>query len=217
MPDLLAVPRRRRYLPFLAGMLADVLVVSLLGLTAFGLEGGDRGERVVAAVALALAFPVCVRFSYQFLLFLQTDVYFVITTALGCYDLHAAARTLLTNRLWSLVGHPDRVRGTDQWTPRDRQVAGWYAPFFAVGALVLLVVAITAIVPVIISCVDLSVAAATSGAHGLHFWDSVVFITMTLTQFGLYLYLLFRRANRTPSVAPAAAPPSTSLRPRSTP
>jgi hypothetical protein len=211
MPDLLAVPRRKRYLPFLAGMLADVLVVSILGLTAFAFEGGGRTERVIAAIALALAFPVCVRFAYQFLLFLQTDVYFVITTALGCYDLHAAARTMLANRLWRLVGRPDRVRNEERWTPRDRQVAGWYAPLFAVGAAVLLVVALEGIIPVISSCINLAAAAATSGTHGLHFWDAAVFIAMTVAQFGLYFYLLLRGSNRIASVAPAVASPPTSL------
>jgi hypothetical protein len=211
MPDLLAVPRRKRYLPFLAGMLADVLVVSILGLTAFALEGGNRIERLVAGIALALAFPVCVRFAYQFLLFLQTDVYFVITTALGCYDLHSAARTILANRLWRLVGRPDRMRDEERWTPRDRRVAAWYAPLFAVGATVLLVVAITGILPVIRSSVDLAVAAATSGAHGLHFWDATVFITITVAQFGLYVYLLLRSNNRMSSAEPVAVPAHPSL------
>jgi hypothetical protein len=205
MPDLLAVPRRKRYLPFLAGMLADVLIVSVLGLLAFALEGGGHAERVAAGVALALAFPVCVRFAYQFLLFLQTDIYFVITTALGCYDLHAAARTVIANRFWGLLGRTDRLRDEGGFTPRDRQVSSWYAWLFVVGAAVLLFVAAEGIFPVIGSCVDLAVAAATSGTHGLHFWDATVFIAMTVGQFGLYFYLLLHGRHRVTSVEQAVA------------
>jgi hypothetical protein len=208
MPDLLAVPRRKRYLPFLAGMLGDVLMVSILGLIAFALEGGDGAERVAAGIALALAFPVSVRFAYQFLLFLQTDVYFVITTALGCYDLHAAARTVFANRVWRVLGRTDRLRDEERWTPRDRQVAGWYAPLFAVGAGVLLFVVAEGIFPVIRSCVDLVVAAAASRSDGLHFWDTAVFITMTVGQFGLYFYLLLRGRKRVTPVEQAVALPT---------
>ena len=94
MPSLLSVERRRRHLPFLAGMLADVLIVASLGVLASATGGIVRG------LALAMAFPVCTRFAYQFLLFLQTDVYFALATALGCYDLHAATKARIANRYW---------------------------------------------------------------------------------------------------------------------
>ena len=204
MPDLLAVPRRKRYLPFLAGMLGDVLVVSLLGLIAYTLSGDGAVAHVIAAIALALAFPVCMRFAYQFLLFLQTDVYFVITTALGCYDLHAASRALLLNRLWRLLGRPERMQDQERWTPRDRAFAHWYAPLFAIGATVLLALTVEAIFPVIKVCIDLTAAAVRSRSHGAHFWDAALFIAVTVVQFGLYLYLLLRNRNRGPAVDPAA-------------
>jgi hypothetical protein len=196
MPDLLAVPRRRRYLPFLAGMLADVLVVSTLGLLAYALRGAHGPAHALATVALALAFPVCVRFGYQFLLFLQTDVYFVITTALGCYDLHAAARTLIANRFWRAAGRPERLRSKESFTPRDRRAARWYAPLFAVGGAVLLVVAVEAIVPVVRGCVRLAVAAAGSSVTGIRFWDAALFIASTIAQFAIYAYLVLRAGRR---------------------
>ena len=208
MPDLLAVPRSRRYLPFLAGMLADVLVVSGLGLIAAALGGGGQGrggEHLLAGVALALAFPVVMRFAYQFLLFLQTDVYFVLTTALGCYDLHAASRTLLANRFWQLLRRPQRIRDEEQWTPRDRRVARWYAPVFVLGAIVLLALTVGGVLPVIVDCLHLAAGAVVSRSHGTHFWDAVVFIAMTVAQFGVYLYLLARRRDRRPSTDPAVS------------
>lgn len=198
MPDLLAVPRGKRYLPFLAGMLLDVLVVSSLGLVAYALRGESGTEHVIAAIALAMAFPVCIRFAYQFLLFLQTDIYFVIATALGCYDLHAAARAVLTNGWWRLVRRPERAQDEGRWTPRDRLVARWYAPFFAVGAGILLALTVETLVPIITGCIHLAVTAITSRSHGARFWDAVLFITLTVGQFGVYLYALLR--NRAASV-----------------
>jgi hypothetical protein len=83
MPSLLSVPRRQRYLAFVAGMLLDALAISGLGLLAYALRDTSGAGHVLAALALAMAFPICTRFAYQFLLFLQTDVYFMAATALG--------------------------------------------------------------------------------------------------------------------------------------
>ena len=44
LDGLVAVPRRKRYLPMLAGMLLDVLVVCGLTLGAAGLRGSDEDE-----------------------------------------------------------------------------------------------------------------------------------------------------------------------------
>jgi hypothetical protein len=213
MPNLLSVPRRQRYLPFLVGMLADVLIVSTLGLLAYGMHDGGKVEQVIAAVALAMAFPVCVRFAYQFLLFLQTDIYFVITTALGCYDLHAASRALVLNRMWRLLRHPERVRDGDAWTPRDRQVARWYAPLFAIGAAVLLAVFTWGLVPVIRECIDLISTAVGIGPTRVRFWDALLFVVLTAVQFGVYFYLLLRNRRRNPPASTAASPTRTSLEP----
>lgn len=213
MPNLLSVPRRQRYLPFLAGMLADVLIVSTLGLLAYGLHNGGRVERTIAAVALAMAFPVCIRFVYQFLLFLQTDIYFVLTTVLGCYDLHAASRTLLLNRVWRILRRPERVRDEEGWTPRDRQVARWYAPFSAVGAAVLFVVCAWAVVPVITESIHLIVTAVGTGPGRVRFWDALLFLAVTVVQFGVYFYVLLRKRPSSAPTEPEAHSPRSSLQP----
>ncbi len=189
MPSLLSVERRRRYLPFLAGMLADVLIVASLGLLAYGCGGA------IGLVALAMAFPVCTRFAYQFLLFLQTDVYYTVSTALGCYDLHAVTRTLVVNRLWRLLRRPDRVRPEDRWTARDRQVARWYAPFFVGGIGVLLAVWLLALLPVAEGLCRLVWDALSGGTGDPRFWDAALFVTLNVAQLG-FLFFLSRRDRR---------------------
>ena len=197
MPDLLAVPRRQRYLPFLAGMLADVLAICTLGLIADILRDGGSAERLIARLALAMAFPVCIRFAYQFLLFLETDVYYVITTALGCYDLHAASRARLVDQFSRWWGRTREPTDASRWTPRDRQVARWYAPGFAIGAAVLLVVAVKGLIPVIADCIEMIAASVRSGNH---LPDTLAFVGLTVLQFAIYGVVLVRsRARRTPT------------------
>jgi hypothetical protein len=197
MPSLLSVPRRQRYLVFLAGMLLDVLAITALGLLAYALRDAAGLGHTVSVVALALAFPICTRFAYQFLLFLQTDVYYVATTALGCYDLHAATRTLVRNWISRALRRPDRVRSLDTWTARDLRVARWYAPFFAVGVCVLVAVWLFALIPVFLGIARLTAEAIGTGTSGARFWDAIVFIVLNVVQLAFFAYIVLRNWART--------------------
>ena len=68
---LLSVPRRKRYLPFLAGMLLDVVMVSLFALIAEATRHPDGWLSMLAKASLAIAFSVILRIAWQFQLYLQ--------------------------------------------------------------------------------------------------------------------------------------------------
>jgi hypothetical protein len=207
MPSLLSVPRRQRYLAFIAGMLLDVLAICGLGLLAYALRGSTGMWHTVYVLALAMAFPIFTRFAYQFLLFLQTDVYYIAATALGCYDLHAATRTLVANRLWRVIRRPERARPVSDWTERDLRVARWYAPFFAVGVTVMLAVWVFALIPIMTGLVHIAAQALSAGASDARFWDATLFIVLNVAQIAFFAYLALRnRARGRKEHAPAAAP-----------
>jgi len=75
---LFSVPRGKRYLPILAGMLADVVVVCALDLTAAALRQGDGVIPFAGRLCLALSYTVLARLYWQFLLYLRTDLYWYI-------------------------------------------------------------------------------------------------------------------------------------------
>lgn len=129
--SLLSVPRRQRYLPFLAGMLCDTVLFAALTLLAVVLR--DAG--VVAwcyKLCLALAFTNVLRLIWQFLFYLETDLYYVIATALRCTDLQAAARFVVASQVRRLRRRPMREPDPD-WSDRDRAAARWYAPMLFAG------------------------------------------------------------------------------------
>ncbi|MFI6474811.1 hypothetical protein ACIBL5_31640 [Streptomyces sp. NPDC050516] len=191
MNGLLTVERRKRYLPFLAGILVDLVVVSTLGLVAFALRAPDGAEPVAGRLLLAMAFPILIRCGYQLFLFLETDVYYVFATALGCHDLHAATRALVLNRLRRVIGSPARV-DLSQWTERDLAVARWYAPFFTVGVAVLLAMAPLVFVPLFVQTVRLLADGISSAGSGLPFWDSLVFAALNIVQIAFWAWLTVR-------------------------
>lgn len=210
---LLGVPRRKRYLPFLAGMVADAVIFSLL-ICAAAVDAHRHGHDLsfVGRFTVALAFVTALRFVWQFYLFLRTDLYYVFSTALGCVALHDATRALIRNTLSRLLGLRHRVVDLEQWSDRDRKVARWYAPFAAAGVLVMLLTAAGTAVPVLVHFVRLLVDRLGHPGHpDSGFWDSVGFLVLSVVQFGLVGVVALRdrareRRRQRTEAAPKPAP-----------
>jgi hypothetical protein len=136
MDGLVAVPRRQRFLPMLAGLLADTLVVALATLAAWALRG-PAAEMPAAAtlsgLSLAVAFTTLPRMAWQGYFFLRTDLYYLISTVLGCQDLHGAARQRIRNAANRRLGRAGRRQPDEAFSERDRRVARWYAPLVVLG------------------------------------------------------------------------------------
>lgn len=192
---LLSVPRRKRYLPFLAGMGCDVVVFSGLGLIAAATRHPDGSFPLTGRVCLALAFTVAVRFAWQFQLYLRTDLYFVFATALNCYDLHDAAKALLRNRLWRALGRRNRIVDEEQWTARDRAVGRFYGPFIVLGVGTFIALTVLVSIPVGWKYFSIAGHAITSGRVDAHFWDGAVSLLFNVWQV-VTLVLLSRNKRR---------------------
>ena len=131
LPGLVAVPRRRRYLPILAGMVADVLAMAVLTLVAAAVREPDGALPLAGRVCLALAFAVMLRLLWQLFFYLRTDVYVMLTTVLGCTDLHGAAADVLRNAVRRRTGRTALDLSVHSAT--DLRVARWYAWLLPVG------------------------------------------------------------------------------------
>lgn len=187
LDGLVTVPRRKRYLPILAGMLADLLVIAVLTVVAAALRRPDGGLPVAGGICLALAFATWLRFIWQFYFYLQTDLYQVVVTVLGCVNLQTTARRLVHNRFNRLLGRRARLLDESSWHPRDRAVARWYSWLMVAGYAVsigtLLAAGLPAMVRVLGQVFGRLVHSSAAGAAGLT--DSAVFLTLNLCQFAV--------------------------------
>lgn len=167
LDGLAIVERRRRYLPILAGLVADAVVVAGLTVIAYLARESD----VVSGLCLALAFTTLLRMAWQLYLFLRTDVYHLIATATGCIDLDNAARALIRARAGAALRRGGgRPADLDAWHPRDLRMARWYAPLLVAGYAWMLALLALVLVPLL-----------------LHFWESAVLLTLTLSQLAVAL------------------------------
>ncbi|MEV6235441.1 hypothetical protein [Lentzea sp. NPDC051838] len=193
MNGLFSVESRKRYLPFLSGMLADVVVLGLLGLLAHVTRDASGALSLTGRVAIALGFTVVMRLIWQFQLYLRTDLYYVFSTALRCHDLHDAAVTLLRNRMWRALRRPERVVDESQWTEHDRKAGRWYGPFVLLGIVVMLGLAIFGSIPIVLQYVEIIGRNLGSGHLDLYFWDAVVSLVINVGQLALVAHLARRK------------------------
>jgi hypothetical protein len=194
---LLGVPSRKRILPFCAGLIADAVLVSAL-------TGTAEAARLAGwppwagRVSVGLAYVTVLRMIWQALIFMETDLYHVLASALRCPDLHSMTRTYLRNRWARLRRQPRQASDTTGWSARDLRIVRGYAPFVVAGSGVMIAVASVAILPVLAGLAVRVYRGLAEGSMGSPwFWDSAVSGAAVVSQFAIVGALALRdRARR---------------------
>ncbi|MDH2430734.1 hypothetical protein [Sphaerisporangium sp. TRM90804] len=196
LDGLVAVPRRKRYLPIVAGMLVDVVVMAALTIAADLTRVPGGALSGAGRFCLAFAFAVLLRILWQFSFYLRTDLYVLVATALGCVDLHTTAKRLLSNRVNGLLGRARRYDESD-WHPVDRRVARWYSWLIVAGYTLSLVTFALAVTPILWGMVTGVLGRFTEGgATWPELLDSLVFSGFVLSQLAVLGWLSIRDRRR---------------------
>lgn len=191
LDGLWAVPRKKRYLPFLAGMIADVLLFSLFTIIAGFTYQPSHPYAFPGAFCLALAFSTLLRFVWQFYFYLQTDIYYVFCNIFHCVDLQETTQQYIWNGIYRLLGRVEKLHDEEEWHPRDKQVARWYVFFFVVGCLFSLGTFLLAGLPSAIKiCVEMLPRLLYPFTTG--FWDVLVFLLLNLIQIVIFATIFLR-------------------------
>ncbi|ALN92803.1 PqqD family protein [Lysobacter gummosus] len=98
LTGILSLPRSQRYLPLMAGMMVDVLNIALLTL-AIGWLIDHSGNAFLIQLLQALILQLLITISWQFNIFLRTDMYYVVCNFFGNPDLDRQARIYLRDRM----------------------------------------------------------------------------------------------------------------------
>ncbi len=198
MDGLVSVPRRQRYLPIVAGIMVDLVVVAALTVAADLTRTGDGALSLGGRFCLAVAFATLLRVAWQFSFFLRTDLYVLVSTALGCVDLHTTAKQSVANKFHRLLGRTHRLHDESAWHPVDRRVARWYSWFVLVGYAFSLTTFALALLPVTYFMFRgvFTRLLDGSGATALQLLDSTVFLTFSLVPIAVYGLLALRDRRR---------------------
>lgn len=195
---LVAIPRAKRYLPILAGMLVDTVALATL-IVAADLSRGPGGAFSFAGrLCLAFAFAIVLRLAWQFFFYVRTDLYVLISTVLGCVDLHTTAVRMLANRIRRLLRIRNGMADESDWHPADRRAGRWYSWLIIFGYLTSLSTLVFAVAPATIHMVagalDRFSGRAVSGGQ---LADSIGFVGFNAAQVVITIWLAMRaRAQR---------------------
>jgi hypothetical protein len=207
LDGLVAVPRRRRYLPMLAGMILDVLAVAGLTLGAAALSSSTGAGAFFYKLLLSMAFGVVIRLAWQFYFFLRTDLFFLATTVLGCNDLQGASRRYLSNRIKMLLRRRSGVASMDAWTARDVAVARWYAWLMVAGYAFLTFIIATVLAPTAIRIVEIVLHKLRDQRTPLGAADLIVFLILNFSDLAIAAFLAIRSYRRQRAQNARVAPP----------
>lgn len=198
LDGLVVVERRKRYLPILAGIVSDLVMISVLIILADITRGAGGTTTLASRICLAVAFAALIRVLWQFFFYLRTDIYVLISTVLNCVDLHTTSVRMLRNRVNRLLRRTDRLLDESEWHPVDRRVARWYSWLIPVGYTVSLSTFLLGVGPVFLDMI--TAALDRFGADGptdsVLLIDGSVFLLMTFLQVGLALGLAVRERLR---------------------
>jgi putative peptide zinc metalloprotease protein len=168
---LWAIPRGRRYAPLLAGMALDVVLAAML-LAARCVQylgwwhPAPALSQLLAALVLLQVFAI----SFQFVLFLRTDLYAVLITGLGCLNLTKVSQLRMARRYRRLSASEEQE--LESAGPRDKAAARWYGWVQLGGLLVALFYFAAYFVPATVHTVRwLADGLAASSAGKIRFWE----------------------------------------------
>lgn len=133
MTGLLALPREKRYLPMAAGMLVDVFSIAAITLILKWLfANSPHGFAIQLLQALALQITISI--TWQFNIFLRTDVYYLICNYFGYADLNAQAYHFYQNQLhafsFGLLG-----KRTEPLKPQQVIIARTFFAIWLIGRI----------------------------------------------------------------------------------
>ncbi|ABE55545.1 hypothetical protein Sden_2265 [Shewanella denitrificans OS217] len=186
-------PKSQRYLPLMAGMLVDLfsvssIVIILAILSSYGVQG------VWVQILQALTLQILITITWQFNIFLRTDVYYILSNYTDNPNLDQQARTYLSACLFRLslgrVGAP-LPSAIDK---RQLKTMRLFSTIWLLGRIAAMIFLVLIIVPALTQYARDAWQAVGDGAQ-VPFWtkvDLIAFFLCSLLVFGGGMLLWLR-------------------------
>ena len=134
-----AAGRRRRLTVYLSGIAVNLVLAAAAVLVRASATAGSALDRIGADVAMLSLLMI----APQFLLFMRTDLYFVLQDVTGCRNLYADGSAYV--RWWAR--RRSRPDPSTALSPRERRAVRTYAWHLLVGTTACVAVAVTVSLP----------------------------------------------------------------------
>jgi putative peptide zinc metalloprotease protein len=203
LTGLWSVPKRDRYIPFIAGPIIDTVSASLLYIFVYlCIRGPIRAPVPLLQFLQAMIFLYLMRLVWQCFFFTRTDFYYVIANLFGCRNLLGDTEAFLRNQLSRL--RILKFKGRREVPPSEMRVVRVYAPLWLLGRALAFGILFYVTLPVSFKYLHAIISGLQEGlsSHSYEFVDSLVLGILSLVPFfiglGFWLNSIFKdwRKNR---------------------
>lgn len=204
LSGLHALPRNRRYLPLMAGMLVDILNIALITLLLSTLINHNTAPFIINLFQ-ALILQILITLSWQFNVFLKTDIYYVLCTYCNYPNLDSEARLYLREKLHQLslgwAGAPRDPHHHHHHTWHHRPTLRAFAAVWLAGRLAALAFLFLVVIPTLARYGQDAWRALGGDTSSAHQWDLTLFfiLSASLLAAGLAIWLRGRAASASTS------------------
>ncbi|MFG1923142.1 hypothetical protein [Cryptosporangium sp. NPDC048952] len=184
-----AAPRRARFSVYLAGIVTNLVIAAVAVLVRAAGVHGRPGELLAAVALLSLSL-----IPPQFLVFMRTDLYFILQDVAGCANLYADGSAYARY----LAGRLVRRRTSEddpslRLSGRERIAVRWYTLVLVVGTVACLTVELLVTLPVAIALLASAVDSALIGGTGTQLVDAGAVAFTTVLFFVLWTRAWWRQ------------------------
>lgn len=194
LSGLWSLPRRKRFLPILAGPLADLVTCALVVMTLWAESDGWFSIPSLFGTVLRATLVIGVlRLLWQGLLFLRTDFYYALAHLFRCRDLMGDTERYLRSR-WDTVLGRSRRSPLAELPKRERRVVRAYSVLWLLGRTLALGFLVVVQIPLIVHYVSLflTTLAGGVGQELYAFVDTLIMASFVLLSNGLGFVLWIR-------------------------
>ncbi|EIT86179.1 hypothetical protein A374_06256 [Fictibacillus macauensis ZFHKF-1] len=187
MSNIVLLPHNKRYRALLAGMAWDgalfgIGVVFLL-LNTIGIEMNIVLLNIIKLINLHCVLAI----AFQFMFYLETDMYYVFTTYFKCNNLLHNTR-LYIRKLTKRISKEQTIelQNIDQYEKKIMQKYVW---FYLLGVIWAIGIFIIVSIPALLKFLSIAIMKALhSNILSIAFWDALIFIAISSIPTGILIY-----------------------------
>lgn len=187
MNSLWLIPRKQRYIPFLAGFFWDVVLLNAVLLLSTTIEQGHIFN-ILKMIALIQFYKIL----WQFVVFLRTDFYYVTINFLGVSNLTKGSIAFLFSKF-----SPMQAERFKNFNEREQTICKRYSFFYALSAAVVIYLFFSLSLPATLFALKESVEHIQYiDLSSYLFWDSTIVLSIFLLEAVLWMIGGYQRLKR---------------------
>ena len=197
MSNIVLLPHKRRYRALVAGMAVNGTIFGIGAIFLFiGSHIVEFSPLFVDTIRIFNLFAL-LGIAFQFLFYLETDIYYILTTYFKCNNL------IHNTRLWmrKITRRIDEagVEELEYIDPHEKKIMKVYIWMYMIGFVWAVSIFAAVTMPAFITMLSMTIVKMSgNGFTSLAFWDGIIFIAVSSIPFCILFWSWFRtwRQNR---------------------